>query len=162
MKLDPPEGWSPRAPKPAQSAEERRRDARARRVLGELGEAEAVAYAQTAAGLEVIARNWRTRAGELDVIACDRAARMLVFVEVRARWAHSGAWTPEATVDARKQAQVCRMAQAWLAAQPEGAWRGWRVRFDVMGVRVTRGARHHHGRVRHIVSAFDMGALGPA
>ena len=50
-----------------------------RRALGERGERIATAHLQRA-GYEVLARNWRCRHGELDIVAADR--RALVFCEV--------------------------------------------------------------------------------
>ena len=45
--------------------------------IGALGERLAVEHLQSL-GLRVLARNWRCRYGELDVIAADDAARVVV------------------------------------------------------------------------------------
>lgn len=55
---------------------------RSRREIGQLGEDLAVRFLEDA-GWTVVARNWRCRYGELDVIAVDGVA--LVVVEVKAR-----------------------------------------------------------------------------
>jgi putative endonuclease len=92
-----------------------------------------------AAGLRVLARNVRVRepesglTGELDLIG--RAADALVFVEVKAARAGRayGPERPALAVGARKQAQIRRLARAWLSAQaglPHFAC----IRFDVVGV----------------------------
>ena len=54
----------------------------ARRAFGQAGEDRAAAWYR-AHGYEVLARNWRCREGELDLVV--RRGRTLVFVEVKAR-----------------------------------------------------------------------------
>ncbi|HEY9266717.1 MAG TPA: YraN family protein, partial [Mycobacterium sp.] len=53
-----------------------------RAEIGALGEQLAVDHLR-GLGLRVLARNWRCRYGELDIIAADDAARTVVFVEVK-------------------------------------------------------------------------------
>ena len=67
-------------------------------------------------GLEVIARNYRTRMGEIDLVARDGAT--LVFVEVRRRSsaAFGGA---AASITAAKQARLTLAARAYLARFPD-------------------------------------------
>ncbi len=83
-----------------------------RRLLGERGEG-LVADALAVRGLRVVARNARTRFGELDLVARDR--RGYVFVEVKTRRAGSFVTAAEA-VDARKLARLRGLALAWLTA----------------------------------------------
>jgi putative endonuclease len=100
---------------------------RGRKPLGRLGEELAVGHLQRL-GWQIVARNWRTRRGEIDAIARD--GDWLVFVEVRARRAgpEGGApylGRPEESVTPRKQLQLAHMAQAYLYEMP---WRGpWRI-----------------------------------
>jgi putative endonuclease len=76
-----------------------------------------------------VARNWRCRAGEIDLIA--RRGRVVVFCEVKTR--SSGAFgTPAEAVTVPKRARVRRLAGRWLAEQPAG--RGGHIRFDVAAV----------------------------
>jgi putative endonuclease len=98
-----------------------------RAELGRRGEALACARL-TAAGLRIVARNWRCRLGELDVVA--EAPGLLVFCEVKTRRG-AGYGTPAAAVDAAKQAQLRRLAGAYLHATPHAPCR---VRFDVVTV----------------------------
>jgi putative endonuclease len=98
-----------------------------RAELGRRGEALACARL-AAAGLRIVARNWRCRLGELDVVA--EAPGLLVFCEVKTRRG-GGYGTPAAAVDAAKQAQLRRLAGAYLHATPH---RPCRVRFDVVTV----------------------------
>lgn len=79
-------------------------------------------------GYVILARRFRTRHGEIDIIARD--GDVLVFVEVKARTSRSfggalGAVTP------RKQRQVVAMAQRYLA---RAGWSTRPCRFDVVAV----------------------------
>ncbi len=80
-----------------------------------------------ARGLEILARNFRRRAGEIDIVARDGATLAIVEVRARATRAYGGA---AASVGARKQQRLIRAAQLLLAAHPE--WRKMPARFDVV------------------------------
>lgn len=80
-----------------------------------------------ARGLRVLARNWRTPRGELDLVCKDGGT--LVFVEVKTRGGMAFGRGHEA-VDARKQRRVMRTAEAYLARHPHGG----PCRFDVVSV----------------------------
>lgn len=116
----------------------------ARGELGRRGEALA-AEALRARGFRIVERNYRCRAGEIDLVALDGST--LVFVEVRSRHG-AGVGTPLESVDARKQARVTRVAQHYLAA------RGGHdrvVRFDVVGVRFDA----EPPAIDHVCGAFE-------
>ena len=87
-----------------------------RKVLGDAGECLAERHLK-ARGYHVLERNFRTRYGELDVVARDGPA--LVFCEVKARRAptHFG---PLTSVGPRKRAQLRRMHHVQLG----GRWPG--------------------------------------
>jgi putative endonuclease len=116
-----------------------------RRRLGAEGERLAARHLE-ARGCEVIARNFRTRFGELDLIARDE--RYLVFCEVKTRIVRAegrppGAGNPLgpfASIGSRKQRQVRAIAREWLA---QGLLEGARppeIRFDAIGISFdTRG-----------------------
>ncbi len=92
-----------------------------RRVLGLAGEL--LAERELARrGLHVVARNVRTRFGEIDLICRDRNG--YAFVEVKTRRAGSFIAAAEA-VDARKAMRLAALAQAWLAHRGErtAVWR---------------------------------------
>ena len=89
-------------------------------------------------GYELVARNHRTRHGEIDLIVCD--GRALVFVEVKTRRASARAGTPLDAVSPAKQAQVRRMASAWLA-QTADRPRVPELRFDAIGVTLDGAGR---------------------
>lgn len=102
-----------------------RRPAR-RQQLGAQGEAHAAAYLEQQ-GYALVARNWRTRCGELDIVARD--GEWLVFIEVRSRLLLANdavplLGCPEESVTPRKQRQLSAMADAYLYEQPwDGPWR---------------------------------------
>ena len=105
-----------------------------RAQIGALGEQLAVDYL-TSLGLTVLARNWRCRYGELDVIATDAVEAAVVFVEVKTRTSDRFGGVEQA-VTPQKVRRLRRLAGLWLAAQD----RGWsKVRIDVVGVRIGRG-----------------------
>lgn len=86
---------------------------RSPRTIDEGARAESLAADFLAArGLSIVARNFRTRMGEIDLIARD--GEMLVFVEVRKRRsaAYGGA---AASITAAKRARLIAAAQAYLA-----------------------------------------------
>jgi putative endonuclease len=80
-------------------------------------------------GYEVVARNWRCREGELDLVA--RQGRVFVFCEVKARTTDAfGA--PAEAVTRTKRARIRRLAARWLdEAAPV---RPLQIRFDVVAI----------------------------
>jgi len=111
--------------------------------LKNLGEDAAAAFVESR-GMRLIARNWRTRFGELDLVAMD--GDTLVFVEVKARMTDRF-MDPSYGVDYRKQVRLRRLAEAFLAVRPPPFVN---CRFDV--VAVVAGRRPI--RVTHIPDAF--------
>jgi putative endonuclease len=105
-----------------------------RAEIGALGEQLAVEHLRSR-GLQVLARNWRCRHGELDVIAADVTAGVVVFVEVKTRTSDRFGGVEQA-VTPQKVRRLRRLAGAWLAAQSD-SWA--QVRIDVIGVRIGRG-----------------------
>ena len=80
-------------------------------------------------GLRPVARNFRRRGGEIDIIMIDGDA--LVFVEVRYR--RSAAFTePGLTVDTRKQRKLIRTAALFAASHSRLA--SYEMRFDVVAI----------------------------
>lgn len=98
-------------------------------ILGRAGEDVAAAHL-VRRGWQVLDRNWRCRAGELDIVAVD--GRELVIVEVKTRRG-VGFGHPFEAVDARKRARLWHLAMAWAVAHPEHA-RGRAVRIDAIGI----------------------------
>ena len=117
-----------------------------RSTLGRLGERLAAEHYRRL-GYEVVARNHRTRHGELDLVVADE--RTLVFCEVKTRRRGSG--TPWESLHDAKRDQVRRMARAFLAEVAERPRRP-ELRFDAVGVTLD----DHGGLVRleHLEGAF--------
>jgi putative endonuclease len=107
---------------------------------GRLAEARAAEHLASL-GYEILARNARTKYGELDLVARDR--RALVFIEVKGIRSGSrvGPEKPVLWVTPRKQLQVRRLAAAWLAERREEGTspRYAEIRFDAVGVVLDRG-----------------------
>lgn len=104
------------------------------RELGRLGEDYACQWLRQR-NWRILARNWRSRFGELDIIALDPEAT-LVFVEVKTR--RTGRFGfPEQAVGPRKQTHLRRAAVQWLISHdrdPGARHRG--TRFDVISLSV--------------------------
>jgi putative endonuclease len=99
----------------------------ARRAVGAAGE-DAVAQWYAGSGYVVLARNWRVREGEIDVIA--RRGATIVFCEVKTR--RSDAFgSPADAVTPTKQARLRKLAVLWLGANDA---RADVLRFDVAQV----------------------------
>lgn len=99
-----------------------------RREVGVAGE-DAVARWYDELGYLVLARNWRVRAGEIDLIA--RLGTTLVFCEVKTRRGDAFG-TPAEAVTFRKQSRLRRLAVQWLGENDE---RADTLRFDVASVK---------------------------
>ena len=105
---------------------------RAKDMLGRYGEERAAAFL-AATGLTILDRNWRCRAGELDIVARDGGT--LVVVEVKTR-SGTGYGYPAEAVTPRKLARLRQLAGQWLAehdAHPAD------IRIDVVSVLAPRG-----------------------
>src|SRR5918997_1505572 len=92
-----------------------------RKSLGRLGER---------LGWRIVERNYRTRLGELDLVAIDGAT--LVFAEVKT--CRLGRGDPWQSLHARKRKQVRKIAGLWFAERPRPFFE--RIRFDAIGVLV--------------------------
>jgi putative endonuclease len=120
--------------------------------LGAAGEQFAAEHLQRL-GFTIVDRNYRTRWGELDIVAASEST--LVFCEVRSR--RATATHPAATVRAlesvgpRKRSQVRRMARRWLSDRRERP-RLPDLRFDVVGVTLDSGGRLV--ALEHVEGAF--------
>ena len=130
----PPRQGAP-SPKPAAQPE--------RQVAFRLGisaESRAAAFL-IAKGYRILARRWRSPAGEIDIIACRR--QLLIFVEVKARDKFDdAAWS----VTDRQRSRIAAAAEIFLARIGEHQFRD--MRFDAVLVAP--------GRIpRHIPGAFD-------
>lgn len=116
-----------------------------RNALGRWGEDVAVAHLE-GQGYQVLARNWRCRQGELDVVV--RLGSAVVFVEVKTRSSQQYGEPAEAVTRAKAQ-RIRGLAGQWLVAcRPRGVED---LRFDVVSVLRRRGAPPE---VSHLQGAF--------
>jgi putative endonuclease len=97
----------------------------ARRRLGADGEAMAEAWYR-AQGYEVLARNWRCREGEIDLIVARK--RLVVVCEVKTRTSDAFG-VPAEAITATKRQRLRRLAAAWL--EGDAPFRPREIRFDV-------------------------------
>jgi putative endonuclease len=112
---------------------------------GEIGEALAADYLSRS-GYRIVARNYRCRFGEIDIVA--REGDTLVFVEVKSR--RSGAYgDPLLAVGHSKQKKISRIALHYLSEKGLGQCP---ARFDVVAVQW----RPEGPRVELIRNAFDL------
>lgn len=98
-------------------------------------------------GYQIAERNWRCRAGELDLVAMD--GETLVFVEVRTRRPGRSFGTAEESVDWRKQRKVRSVADFYLHRQ--GLY-NHQIRFDLITVQTDAEGRFV--RLDHYRNAF--------
>lgn len=98
-----------------------------RRALGVAGEDAACAWYE-ARGFRVVARNWRRRDGELDLVAVH--GRLVVFCEVKTR-SSSRYGAPATAVTRDKQRRIRHLAMRWLE-ENDGGFAD--LRFDVASV----------------------------
>jgi putative endonuclease len=113
------------------------------KALGREGERLAAQFLEKQ-GVVIVERNFRTRCGEIDLVARDK--KELVFIEVKARSGSDFGSALEA-VDSRKCRQIVRVAKEYLLVHD-----GFEepIRFDVIGILL--GDSVH---IEHIKNAFD-------
>jgi putative endonuclease len=116
--------------------------------LGRLGEQLASEHL-VRRGFQIVERNYRTRWGELDIVAFD--GRTLAFCEVKTRRAGRAGASPLDAVRAPKRAQVRKMAGQWLIERTERP-RADTLRFDAIGVTLDSAGRLL--RLEHLEGAF--------
>lgn len=113
------------------SAEPPPRTCDPRRGRGQAGEALARRHLQ-GHGYEILETNFRTRYGEIDIIA--RRGELVAFIEVKARRSRR-CGEPFEAVGPRKQNQIRRLALMWVAArQSDSSLRQCSFRFDVIAI----------------------------
>ena len=116
-----------------------------RQGLGRRGEALAAAYLEKA-GYRILARNYRTKGAELDIIA--RRREELVFVEVKSR-NNAAFGSPFEAVTAAKQRKIAQAAQEYLVREKLA---GQAARFDVVAVSFVGG----NPEIEHLPNAFEL------
>ena len=113
---------------------------------GSQGENIAVSFLEKQ-GYIVLARNYRQRFGEIDIVAEDQG--VLVFVEVKTR-KNDRYGSPFEAVDFRKQQKLSMMAQDYIS---RNNMEDSAARFDVVAVRLGSGSQP---KVELIRDAFEF------
>jgi putative endonuclease len=117
-----------------------------RQALGTAGEEQAALFLQQR-NYRIMARNFRCKGGEVDIIARD--GKTLVFVEVKTR-RNLAYGVPQAAVTPFKQRQISKAALTWLA---KNRLHDAAARFDVIAVLVDAAGS---SLIEHIPNAFDL------
>ena len=115
--------------------------------IGESGEALAAKFLREQ-GFEILAVNYWTKAGEIDIIA--REGETLVFAEVKARSSTTVA-LPERAVTAKKQRTINRVAESYM--RKNGLLHKVNARFDIVSI-----VKDDAGNLtveKHVRRAFD-------
>jgi putative endonuclease len=105
--------------------------------LGRLGEQLAAEHL-IRRGFQIVERNYRTRWGELDIVAYD--GRTLAFCEVKTRRLDTPGRDPLESVHTAKRSKVRKMAGRWLVERTNRPYAN-NVRFDAIGVTLDRSGR---------------------
>lgn len=114
--------------------------------LGSYGENLAISFI-IEKGYEILAKNYKCRIGEIDIIA--RNSAVLVFIEVKTRRTDSFGFPSEA-VNKKKRTKLLKLAMFYLAlnkAKPEQDYR-----FDVIEVKLNKD---NTNTINHIINAFE-------
>ncbi len=106
-----------------------------RHALGAEGERLAALHLERR-GFAILARNFRTRFGELDLVGFDGAT--LVFCEVKTR--RGAARTPFESITPEKARRVRGMGATWLAEAADRPYAP-ELRFDAISVRFDASGR---------------------
>jgi putative endonuclease len=116
-------------------------------LSGAWGEALAAKYL-TKKRYKLVATNYRSRFGEIDLIVRDR--KYLVFVEVKLRKSNQFADARE-FVDLRKQEKLRTTASIYLSAFPTQL----QPRFDVVEIYAPEGTATRYPEIHHLEDAFQ-------
>ena len=110
---------------------------------GHAGEARAASYLEEK-GIIILEKNFRSRAGEVDIIALD--GETLLFVEVKT-WSSFGIESLEYSIDSKKQRRIIETSKYFLSLHRKYNYMA--IRFDVIFVSPER--------ITHLASAFAEG-----
>ena len=116
-------------------------------LAGAWGEALAAQYLQKKR-YKILATNYRSRFGEIDLIASNR--RYLVFVEVKLRKSDQFASALE-YVDSKKQSRIRTTADIYLSEFSTDL----QPRFDVIEIYAPEGIETKYPKIHHLEDAFQ-------
>ena len=107
---------------------------------GKKGE-ELAARALLNAGMEIVAKNVRSKYGEVDIVAIEKET--IVFVEVKS-WSAYGLEDLQYGIDTKKQNKIIKTAKYFLSENRK--YSNMAIRFDVVFIK--------NNSVTHLASAF--------
>jgi len=120
--------------------------------LGKEGEEKAAAALETA-GMKIICRNYRSKTGEIDIIAID--GETIVFVEVKS-WSVYGLEDLQYSLNDKKKRKIIKTANFFLSENRK--YSNMAIRFDVVFVnnsKKSNGFKESEGfQLTHLASAF--------
>jgi putative endonuclease len=114
-------------------------------ISGKKGEEQAAAALESA-GMQIIAKNIRSKQGEVDIVALD--GETVVFVEVKA-WSSFGMEDLRYGIDIKKQRKIIKTAKFFLSENRK--YSNMAIRFDVVFI--------DKNSVTHLASAFTERVL---
>ncbi len=115
-------------------------------TLGKRGEDIAASFLEKN-NYKIIAKNYKTRIGEVDLIAKDR--EVFCFVEVRTCSSNSFC-LPKETIDAKKKMQISKAALSYIKSHQ---LEDFRARFDIVSILLQRDGNI---KIDHIKNAFEL------
>jgi len=99
-------------------------------------------------GMEILDRNFRTKYGEIDIIARELADNIIVFVEVKARTSFNFG-LPEESITNKKKRKIIKSSFFYLQ---EKKLEHQNIRFDVIAIKKDKD----NFVIKHIKNAFDQ------
>jgi putative endonuclease len=129
---------------------------RQNQILGQLGEEMAAEFLKKN-GYAILARNWKCKAGELDIVAAKKKGRIfkkiecIVFAEVKTIDAADAKFVGQAeeNVNFIKQKHLIASARSFLVARKIRADFPWQI--DVIAIEFDRAGKNH--KIRHLEKA---------
>jgi len=116
-----------------------------RQQFGQKGESLAARHLKKN-GYKILEQNYRTKMGEIDIIAKDKET--IVFVEVKARRSHHFG-NPKWAVTPKKQRKISMVALYYLKATNQN---NLKARFDVVAIR----SKHDNPEIEIVKNAFEL------
>lgn len=114
-------------------------------TIGSMGEEKAADYLLKK-GYRILERNYRCRAGEIDIVA--NQSEYIVFVEVKSRMAGAENISPLISMTRAKQKRILKLGEFYLYHRRIS---GFQPRFDVIGITFRDASRFE---LEHIENAF--------
>jgi len=118
-----------------------------KKKIGDWGEEQAAAYLRRK-GYRIVSTGYRSRFGEIDLIAAD--SHFVIFVEVKTRKDDRFAQAREA-VDRRKIERIIKTAGLWLTKNETRL----QPRFDVIELYAPQGIDSKNPKISHLEDAFQ-------